>query len=108
MRRLGDLLGSAVDRSEVLRAARAQRIIRKCPEFVGPVLAEKCLPDRYDHGTLWVGAVGNAWAQEIRFQADTILDRMNEAAGERLFIKMRVGTRPVQREWKNELPEDVE
>jgi hypothetical protein len=33
---------------------------------------------------------------------------MNEAAGERLFIKMRVGTRPVQREWKNELPTDVE
>ncbi|MBL8087388.1 MAG: DUF721 domain-containing protein [Chthonomonas sp.] len=100
MRRLSDLLALSVDRPEVLRASRAQPIVRRWKEFAGPVLGERCVPDRYDHGTLWIAAKGNAWEQELRFQKDRILAMMNEAAGEELFTQMRIGTRPPRRDWE--------
>lgn len=101
LRRLQDLLEGAVDRPEILRAARAQRVLRQWNEVVGPLLADKVQPDRYDHGTLWVAAVGSAWAQEIRLRQDTILERLNQLAEERsLFLQIRAGVRPARKAWK--------
>ena len=92
-RLLGDILGSALNRPEILRTSRAQRVMRLWVEVVGPALSERCVPDRFEKGTLWVAASGNAWAQEIRFHKEMILTKMNELAGENLFLDMRVGTR---------------
>lgn len=105
LRRVQDLLEGAVERPEVLRAARAQRALRHWPEAVGPLLAEKAQPDRYDHGTLWVATSGSAWAQEIRLRQETILARLNQLAGERsLFLQLRAGVRPARRAWTTDAP----
>jgi hypothetical protein len=95
------MLEFALGRPDVLRASRAQVIIRRWPEVVGATLAIKCVPDRYDKGVLWVAAEGNAWAQECRFQMAAILTRLNDLAGEELFTQLRVGTRPPKRDWIN-------
>ncbi len=87
----------ALDRSEVLRTARAQAAMRQWPEVVGEILAAKSEPDRFDRGTLWIVAQGSAWAQELRLRKDLILTRLNEQANEpHLFLDLKVGTRKLR------------
>jgi predicted nucleic acid-binding Zn ribbon protein len=91
------MLHDAIERDEVLKAARAKLIFRQWGEVVGPELAKRCAPDRYDRGTLWVAAEGSAWAQEIRLIKPLLLSRMNDLAHEGLFQDVRVGVRSFQR-----------
>jgi predicted nucleic acid-binding Zn ribbon protein len=95
MTKLSDLLPAALSQSGVLRAARAQIVMKNWTEAVGPVLADKTTPDRFESGTVWVSAKGSAWAQELRLHQETVLARLNEMSGERgLFKELRVGVRP--------------
>ena len=95
MRKIDGLIGAALGRPEVLRAARAQQAMKHWSEVVGGGLADKSTPDRYEKGTLWVVASGSAWAQEIRLRKEDIITRLNDRAGEKgLFEDIRVGTRP--------------
>ncbi|MCC6404522.1 MAG: DUF721 domain-containing protein [Fimbriimonadaceae bacterium] len=91
MRQLSEVLPEALGRSDVLRAARALRVARRWESVVGQILAARSAPDRFDHGTLWVAVTTSVWAQEIRLRRESILQRLNEAAGERgLFQELRV------------------
>jgi predicted nucleic acid-binding Zn ribbon protein len=95
VKKVENMLASALGRPEVLKMARAQIAMQKWGEVVGGALADKSFPDRYEKGTLWVVATGSAWAQEIRLRKEEIVRRLNEAAGESgLFSDVRVGVRP--------------
>jgi predicted nucleic acid-binding Zn ribbon protein len=98
MKKLSDLMPAALEQKEVLRAARAQTVMRRWAEVVGMVLAEKAVPERFDSGTLWVAATGSAWAQEICLRKELILERLNDLAGEPLFRDLRVGAREPRRD----------
>jgi predicted nucleic acid-binding Zn ribbon protein len=96
MKRAGQMLPKAVGRDEVLRTARAQRVLRDWPEVVGEALASRSYPDRYGKGTVWVAVTGSAWAQELRMRKDVILQRLRERAGDpSLFLDVRFGVRPL-------------
>ncbi|HWA83229.1 MAG TPA: DUF721 domain-containing protein [Fimbriimonadaceae bacterium] len=96
MRSLQGMLRQAIGKEEVLRTARAQRVLREWPAIVGPAMAARSHPERYDHGTVWVAVTGSAWAQELRMIKDVILAKLEERAGETgLFIDVRFGVRPV-------------
>jgi predicted nucleic acid-binding Zn ribbon protein len=91
MTRLSDLLSQALGNPEVLKAARATRALRQWPSVVGPALAAKSRPGRYDRGTVWVEADSSTWAMEVRMRREAILERLNAAADERsLFRDLRV------------------
>ena len=97
MRQVGRVLPRAVENAEVLRAARAGSALRRWEEAVGPLLASKSVPDRYDKGTVWVATQGSAWAQELRLMKPQILERREAMAGERgMFIDIRFGVRPAR------------
>ena len=94
MRKLDRILPDSMGRNEVLKAARAQRALRQWEEVVGPALAARSQPDRYERGTVWVAVQGSAWAQELRMRRDQLLSRLTEIAGEPgLFTDMRFGVR---------------
>ena len=93
MKRLSDVMATAIESPEILKAARAQKVMRRWTEAVGSLLSERTQPDRYDHGTVWVASSGSAWAQEIRMRREDIVSRLNEIAGENLFDDIRVGVR---------------
>lgn len=94
MRRIQSVMAEAIGRDEVLRAARAQKVLRQWPEVVGPVLGSKSAPDRYEKGTVWVVVEGSAWASELRLNKDRILARLRDLAGDpTLFEKLRFGVR---------------
>ncbi|RYG36911.1 DUF721 domain-containing protein, partial [bacterium] len=84
----------AIERPEILRAARAGLVLDEWTEVVGDFLAAKSRPDRYDRGTVFVAVSGSAWAQELRMRKDEILEKLREIAGEpSLFINIRFGVR---------------
>ncbi|MFQ3587097.1 MAG: DUF721 domain-containing protein [Fimbriimonadaceae bacterium] len=94
MRRLERALPDALPREEVLRRARAQRVLRRWSEIVGEGLAARSSPERYDHGTVWVAVTGASWAQELRMLKSQILSRMTQMSGEiGLFRDVRFGVR---------------
>ncbi len=94
MRSIEEILADAIGRPEMLKTGRAQLALRQWSQVVGPMLASKCQPDRYEKGVIWVVAAEAAWAQEIHFQKAIILSRLNEVAGENLFLDLRAGARP--------------
>lgn len=96
MKMLGDLLPSAIGRTEVLRAARAQSLFRRWEDVVGPQLAQNTKPDRFDQGVLWVATTGSAWSQELVLQKQVVLDRLNQFAGEDLFEDLKC-SRPMKK-----------
>ena len=92
MRHVARVLPRAVENAEVLRAARAAAALRRWEEAVGPLLATKSVPDRYDRGTVWVATQGSAWAQELRLMKPLILERLEAMVGERgMFLDVRFG-----------------
>ena len=96
MRKASKLLSAAMGNEEVLRAARAQAAMRRWPEAVGLMLADRSFPERFSRGTLWVAVEGSAWAQELRMMKETILRKLNEVSGEAgLFTDVRFGVRPL-------------
>ena len=93
------MLRDAVAKDEVLRASRAQMVLKNWAAIVGPSLSERSHPDRYDHGTVWVAVESSAWAQELRMSKETILARLREQSGEaNLFDDVRFGVRPVKKD----------
>lgn len=94
MKRLFSILPDAVNRKEVLRAARAQKALKAWPEAVGSLLSTKSSPEKYDKGTVWVAVEGSAWAQELRMLAPVILGKLAEISGDPyLFKELRFGVR---------------
>lgn len=93
LRKIGGIVSRAVGRPEVVRGARAWAVMARWPEVVGEGLAARSEPDRFEHGTVWVAVRGSEWAQELRLMKETILERLNALADERLFTDLRFGVR---------------
>jgi len=90
------LLNNAIDSQEVHRAARAMHILRSWAEIVGPILAEKSHPDRFDRGIVFIAVSGSSWAQELRLRQEDILNRLKSASGEKdLFKSLKFGVRRI-------------
>lgn len=96
MKKIDRLMQESILQTETLRGARAWIALRKWASIVGPTLAAKSMPDRYEGGTVWVAVVGSSWASELRMRKDEILKLLQEASGEPgLFQKIRFGVRPI-------------
>ena len=94
MKKIQKLLEESIPQAEVLRGARANSILKRWSEVVGPSLAQKSAPDRFDKGTVWVAVIGSEWASELRMERRRILARLNELSGEKcLFTDLRFGVR---------------
>lgn len=95
MKRLNFVIPDAIEAKEVVRTARAQRVLRHWDEIVGKTLAERSRPDRVERGTVWVSVQGAAWAQELRMMREIILSRLRAHGGDpELFKDIRFGVRP--------------
>jgi len=85
--------------------ARAQRVLKDWPAIVGPAMAARSNPERWDRGTVWVAVQGSAWAQELRMIKDVLISRLEEKAGESgLFLDIRFGVRPLPDSTPTEKP----
>lgn len=97
MKGIRDWLSEALGGPAAVRKVRALLVLRRWPEVVGPVVARRSAPERYDRGIVWVAVSGSAWAQELRSQKEQLLEKLNATAGEQdLFKDLRFGVRPFE------------
>ncbi len=105
MKRLSGMMTDVIKRREVLRAARAQRALRDWEQIVGPLLAARSHPDRFDQGTVWVSVTGSAWAQELRLLESDILAKIAQRTGDpHLVVSLRFGVRPLPEDDPRDIP----
>lgn len=76
MRPAHELLPNAVRNKGILQGARAWKVLENWDEVVGPILAEKCWPERFEKGTVYIAVIGAAWVQELRLQQEIFLKRL--------------------------------
>lgn len=90
MKSISDVMDSYWGKSQLLKTAKAQIVMRRWPEVVGPLLAAQTTPVKYRNGTLFVTCKGSAWANELRLRTEEIIDRLNTMAEDDLFKSLRV------------------
>lgn len=93
MKKIGDMIGKAMDRPEIMDAVLANRVLKQWEQVVGAAMAQRCAPDRFDRGVLWVAVEGSAWAQELRMNKGILLKKLNGISNSSLFKDIRFGVR---------------
>lgn len=98
MRKLAHILPDAIERTELLKSARVQRVLQDWESIVGVELAKRSSPDGYERGAVWVSVRGSAWAQELRMLEPTILQKIAELCGDpHLVRELRFGVRAARK-----------
>jgi predicted nucleic acid-binding Zn ribbon protein len=93
MKKVANLMPKAIE-AEVMRLSKAHGVLKHWDEIVGPALAERSWPDRYDRKIVWVAVQGSAWAQELRLMKEVILARLRSRSNDPdLFGDVRFGVR---------------
>jgi hypothetical protein len=58
------------------------------PKLVGPIVAKVAYPAQFRRGTLFIDVVDSVWMQELKFREGELIERLNDAAGERLVRRL--------------------
>ncbi len=66
------------------------------PRVVGPAVAKVAHPTQFRNGTLFIDVVDHVWMQELKFQEREIVERLHDALGEPLVVRLflRLGQIP--------------
>ena len=93
-------LGDVLSALEPSAGARSDQIdLAEWTRVVGPRLAAKSLPERTDPGgTLSVRVPSSAWAQELTFHTETIIERLRAAGHTVNRVRFAIG--PISRRQK--------
>jgi hypothetical protein len=78
---------------------KAEQVFASWTQIVGHAVAAVASPGRFRNGTLFVEVADHLWMQELKFQEQELIERLNEALGaplvRRLFIQLaRTPTAP--------------
>lgn len=89
-RELGAVLREAAAGGPVRHGLSLGRLVRAWEDVVGPALARETAPLGLDEGGLVVAASTAAWAAQVRFLAEEIRRRANDALGSEDIRAVRV------------------
>lgn len=93
-RQLSDLLGESLSGSPLGQRLHDIEIWNVWTEAVGPVVAERAQPLRFNNGVLTVVVTGGPWMQELRFLSGVMRNALNQRLGRDAIkeIMLRAGT----------------
>jgi len=94
---LRDILDETVEALGLRVRLRAFRALLHWEEVVGKTVAAAAQPEALKEGKVFVAVKSNAWIQELRFQQQTILQRLNEYVGAPLFTELVFRVKPRSR-----------
>ena len=94
---LRDILDETVDALGLRERLRAIRALLNWEEVVGKTVAAAAQPEALKEGKVFVAVKSSAWIQELRFQQQTILQKLNEYAGAPLFTELIFRVKPRSR-----------
>ncbi len=92
-----DILDETVDALGLRDRLRAIRALLNWEEVVGKTVAAAAQPEALKEGKVFIAVKSNAWIQELRFQQQTILQRLNEHAGAPIFHELVFRVKPRSR-----------
>jgi hypothetical protein len=92
-----DILDETVDALGLRDRLRAIRALLNWEEVVGKTVAAAAQPEALKEGKVFIAVKSNAWIQELRFQQQTILQRLNEYAGSPIFNELVFRVKPRSR-----------
>jgi predicted nucleic acid-binding Zn ribbon protein len=89
-------VGPAVDRlrDQVAPQTPLSEVQRVWAKAVGPEIARHAQPTGERGGVLVVSCAASVWAQELDLLAPAILERLNEALGDRRLTRLRCVATP--------------
>ena len=94
---IGDVLDGLLREPPFARGLPIGRLATTWSEVVGPRLAQESAPVRLDGGVLTVVASSGPWGVQVRFLAEEIRRRTNEALGGDVIARVSVVVRPEPR-----------
>jgi hypothetical protein len=94
---LRDILEETVDALGLRERLRAIRALLHWEEIVGKTVAAAAQPESLKEGKVFIAVKSSAWIQELRFQQQTILQRLNEYAGAPIFSELVFRVKPRSR-----------
>lgn len=94
---LRDILDETVDALGLRERLRAFRALLNWEEVVGKTVAAAAQPEALKEGKVFVAVKSSAWIQELRFQQQTILQKLNEYAGVPIFTELVFRVKPRSR-----------
>ena len=59
-------------------------------DYVGPTMANCCLPVGYDKGTLFVWVKNSSWMHHLQFMKDSIQEQINIRLGKHFIKRIRL------------------
>jgi hypothetical protein len=92
-----DILDETVGALGLRDRLRAIRALLNWEEVVGKTVAAAAQPEALKEGKVFIAVKSNAWIQELRFQQQTILQRLNEHAGAPIFHELIFRVKPRSR-----------
>ena len=76
--KIAAVLSMALRKHGLDKAIRKYEFVLHWPEIVGASIAERTRPEGIERETLTVRCVNSEWAQELVFQKDIIIKRLNK------------------------------
>lgn len=90
---LGEIVDALLDEPSFARGMPIGQLAAEWQELVGPRLAAESAPVSLDHGVLVVAATTGPWGAQVRFLADHIRRRAEEALGAGSVVRVQVVVR---------------
>lgn len=94
---LRDVLDQTLDEMGWRERLQAFRALLHWEEVVGKTVAAAAHPEELKGGKVFVAVKSSAWLQELRFQQQLILQRLNEYAGAPIFTELVFRVKPRRR-----------
>ncbi len=94
---IGEVVDGLLGERAFSRGVPVGRLAADWASVVGPRLASESAPVRLDGGILVVAAATGPWGAQVRFLAEEIRKRANEALGSEAVRRVQVVVRPEPR-----------
>ncbi|MDW8291139.1 MAG: DUF721 domain-containing protein [Armatimonadota bacterium] len=94
---LRDVLDETLDGMGLRERLQAFRALLHWEEVVGKTVAAAAHPEELKGGKVFIAVKSSAWLQELRFQQQVILQRLNEYAGAPIFTELVFRVKPRRR-----------
>lgn len=88
MMQFRDLLDSGSDPLGFHLSLKANSVLRRWNEIFGETIGQNSWPELFRDGRLTIAATSSVWLQELSFQKEAMLQKLNDNASEPLFAEI--------------------
>lgn len=92
-----DVIDEVMNELGLRERVQALRALLNWREAVGDTVANAAYPEALKGGKVFVAVKSSAWIQELTFQKQTVLNRLNEYAGAPIFTEIIFRVQPRSR-----------